>query len=229
MRSIEGTATISLETLDGLRECETLFRSVRNSASGLIERVDSEQYEKKCKEIDAMKDISDDDLTRLLKEAAGTLQIIVSAGCLRRLIREFIDSEKSDVYYELAEMTKEEFARIPLILESEHKKRQIPKIEDLKQAKGQQDTSVCEMCEAYMADAECDLKEDCPAAGIVKRLKEAEEKIKVKEKTIKIKIETIKKRDEEIRELKKKLDDSELKRSYMINPMAIGDRHEMGG
>lgn len=219
MSIIEGTATISLETLDGLRECETLLKSVRNSASGLIERIDSEQYEKMCKEIDAMKDISDDDLARL-KEAAGTLQIIVSAGCLRRLIREFMDSEKSDAHYELAEMTKEEFARIPLILESGQR---------TERTGGQQDASVCEMCEAYMEDAECDIKEDCPAAGIMKRLKDAEEKIKVKEKTIKIKIETIKKRDEEIRELKKKLADSEMKRSYMIDPVAIGDRHEMGG
>ena len=73
-----------------------------------------------------------------------------------------------------------------------------------------------------MADAECDMKEGCPAAGIVKRLKEAEETIKVKEKIIK-------ERDKTIRELKKNLSDSELKRSYMIDPMAIGDRHEMGG
>lgn len=222
MSVIEGTVTISLETLDNLREYEALFKSVRGSASGLIERVDSEQYEKKCKEIDAMKDISDDDITRLLKEAAGTLQIIVSTGCLRRLIREFIDSEKSDIYFELAEMTREEFAKIPLILESEQKKRKIPKIEDLKQTTGQQDTSVCEMCEAYMADTECDMKEDCPAAGIMKRLREAEKEIREKEKTIK-------KRDKEISELKKKLSDSELKRSYMVDPMAIGDRHEMGG
>lgn len=78
------------------------------------------------------------------------------------------------------------------------------------------------MCEAYMADAECDMKEECPAAGIVKRLKEAEETIKAKEKIIK-------ERDKTIRELKKKLSDSELKRPYMIDPMAIGDRHEMGG
>lgn len=213
MSVIEGTVTISLETLDNLREYEALFKSVRGSASGLIERVDSEQYEKKCKEIDAMKDISDDDIANLLKEAAGTLKIIVSTGCLRRLIREFIDSEKSDIYFELAEMTREEFAKIPLILES----GQSPE-----RTGWQQDTSVCEMCEAYMADTECDMKEDCPAAGIMKRLKEAEEKIREKEKTIK-------KRDKEISELKKKLSDSELKRSYMVDPMAIGDRHEMGG
>ncbi len=213
MSVIEGTATISLETLDNLREYEELFKSVQRSASGLIERVDSEQYEKKCKEIDAMKDISDDDITHLLKEAAGTLKIIVSTGCLRRLICEFIDSEKSDIYFELAEMTREEFAKIPLILESGR---------STERTGWQQDTSVCEMCEAYMADTECDMKEDCPAAGIMKRLKEAEEKIREKEKAIK-------KRDKEISELKKKLSDSELKRSYMVDPMAIGDRHEMGG
>ena len=118
MSVIEGTATISIETLDSLREYEALFKSVRGSASGLIERVDSEQYEKKCKEIDAMKDISDDDITRLLKEARSTLKIVVNMGCLRRLIREFVDSEKSDAYYEISEMSKEEFAKIPLILES---------------------------------------------------------------------------------------------------------------
>ncbi len=89
-------------------------------------------------------------------------------------------------------------------------------------AGGQQDTSVCEMCEAYMTDAECDMKEECPAAGVIKRLKDAERTIKEKEKIIREK-------DKTIREIKKKLSDSELKRSYMIDPMAIGDRHEMGG
>lgn len=80
---------------------------------------------------------------------------------------------------------------------------------------GQQDETVCGMCEAYMSGEKCDLADSCPAAGIVKRLKEAEA--------------TIKEKDKEIRGLKKKLSDSEIARSYMIDPMAIGDRHEMGG
>lgn len=91
-----------------------------------------------------------------------------------------------------------------------------------KETAGQQDESVCEMCEAYMADTECDMKEDCPATGVVKRLKEAEEIIRSQHMQLKQK-------DKTIRELKKNLSDSELKRSYMIDPMAIGDRHEMGG
>ena len=96
MSFIEGTATISLETLDDLRECKASYRNIRNTASGLIERIDSEQYEKKQKEIDAIKEISNDELTRLLNEARSTLKIVVNMGCLRRLIREFMDSEKSD-------------------------------------------------------------------------------------------------------------------------------------
>ncbi len=111
MRIIEGTATISIETLDDLRNYETLFKSIQSTASGLIERIDSEQYEKKCKEIDVTKDISDDDIERLLKEARGTLRIIVSTGCLRKIIHEFMDCEKSEAHYELAEMSKEEFEK----------------------------------------------------------------------------------------------------------------------
>lgn len=51
MSYIEGTVTISLETLDSLREKEELFKSIRNSASGLIERIDSEQYKKKQRKL----------------------------------------------------------------------------------------------------------------------------------------------------------------------------------
>lgn len=92
----------------------------------------------------------------------------------------------------------------------------------LMEAAGQQCASVCEMCEMYMTDTECDMKKDCPAAGVIKQLKDAEQTIKEKEKIIEEK-------DKAIREIEKKLSDSELKRSYMIDPMAIGDRHEMGG
>lgn len=213
MSIIKGTATISLETLDNMREYEVLFKRAKKTASGLIKRIDSAQYEKMCKKIDAMKEISDNDINQLLKEAEETLKIVVSEECLRRLIREYIDSEKSELHFELGKMTEGEFAKIPLILESgQHQE----------QAGGQQDESVCKMCEAYMTDAECDMKEECPAAGIVKRMKEAETEIKEKEKIIK-------ERDKKIRELEKKLDDSERKSSYMIDPMAIGDRHEMGG
>lgn len=85
-----------------------------------------------------------------------------------------------------------------------------------------QERIVCEMCEAYMADAECELKETCPAAGIVRRLKEAEDTIKQQKKELKEK-------NEEIRKLKAQVSDLRWKQSYMIDPNAIGDCHEMGG
>lgn len=213
MKKIEGTATISIEELDNLRQQEEYFLKLRRDVKRLVKSIDAEEYEKRGKQIDDIGDMTDEEFERLIKEAAGTLKIIVSEKALRRLIHEYMEGEKTESHYALQEMTKEEFARVPLILES----WQCPE-----QSGGQQDESVCKMCEAYMTDAECDMKEDCPAAGIVKRLKEAEAAIKEKEKIIK-------ERDKKIRELKKKLDDSELKRSYMIDPMAIGDRHEMGG
>lgn len=206
MKTIEVMATIGLETLDNLRLREQCFSELRHDVKKLIKTVDSEEYEKRCKQIDGMGNMSDEEFDRLDKEAATTLKIIISDKVLRKLIYECIDESESEINYTLHAMEENEFAKIPLILES----GQHPE-----QTGGQQDISVCEVCEAYMIDAECDMKEDCPAAGIVKRLKEAEE--------------TIEKRDKEIKKLKKKLSDAELEKSYMSNPMAIGDRHEMGG
>lgn len=139
------------------------------------------------------------------------MKIVINENVLRKLITEFIDETKSDVHYAISEMSTEELKTIPLIIP----RGQQPK-------GGKQEKNICEMCEAYMTDEKCDLEDSCPAAGVVKRLKEAEKTIKEKEKVIKEK-------EKEIRDIKKKLSDSELRRSYMIDPMAIGDRHEMGG
>ena len=176
MKKIEGTATISIEQLDDLRQQEEFFSNMQRDVKGLIKNIDTEKYDKRAQQIDDMGDMPDEEFDKLIKEAAGVLQVVVSERSLRKLIHEHIDDEKSEQRYILSEMTEEEFAKIPLILESTQRQEQNG---------GQQDRSVCEMCEAYMADAECDMKEECPAAGIVKRLKEAEETIKEKEKIIK--------------------------------------------
>lgn len=83
---------------------------------------------------------------------------------------------------------------------------------------------MCRICEEYMADEKCEYLGDgsCPAAEIMKKLKEEKKVIEAKEKIIK-------ERDKMILEIKKKLEKSEIQRSYMVDPMAIGDRHEMGG
>lgn len=206
MRTIEGTATIGLETLDNLRQREQWFSELRRDVKKLIKTIDTEEYEKRCEQIDDMGSMPDEEFDRLDKEATMTLKIIISDKALRKLVHEYIDESESGANYALHTMEDNEFLRIPLILESGQHQGQTG---------GQQDISICEVCEAYMTDTECDMKEDCPAADIVKRLKEAEK--------------TIEKRDKEIKKLKKKLSDLELEKSYMSNPMAIGDRHEMGG
>lgn len=167
---------------------------------------------KEIKKIDDSPDeISDEELDELIKKATGTVKIVINENVIRKLIAEFIDETKSDVHYAISEMSTEELKTIPLI---------IPRGQQSKG--GKQEKNICEMCEVYMTDEKCDLEDSCPAAGVVKRLKEAEKTIKEKEKIIKEK-------EKEIRDIKKKLSDSELRRSYMIDPMAIGDRHEMGG
>lgn len=181
MRKVEGTATISIEELDKLRERETWYTEIHREAKGLIENIDSARFDELMKRIDDMpNDISDDEVDGLCKEAAGTLRIIVSERHLRNLIREHIEEVKSECHYAISEMTKEEFEVIPLSLGKEQ---------------GNQ------------------------TAEIIKRL---EDESKRKDKVIE-------EASREIKRLKKNVNDLQLEKSYMVNPMAIGDRHEMGG
>ena len=66
---------------------------------------------------------------------------------------------------------------------------------------------VCLMCENYSEDAKCDHHDRCKLMAVLKENRALKKKVS---------------------RLKQQLDESELKRSYMINPNAIGDRHDMG-
>jgi len=165
MRKIDGTATISIEEFDELREHEKWFNELRSNVRGLVEKIDTEQYDREMKKIDDMGDVTDEEIDRLVKKAAGTLKITVSDKIIRKLIREYIDEEKSDVHYAVSEMTNKELEQIPLFLDG-----------------GQQDFQ-----------------------------------------------KIIKEKDKEIRRLKKQVGDLKNEMSYMHNPLAISDRHEMGG
>lgn len=213
MREIEGTATISIKELDKLRQREEWHTELMRKTKALVKNVDTQEYDKKCKKIDEMGGIEDEELKKMLQDARKTLKVIVSETVLRKLIHEYIDETKSDVHYELSDMSDEDFREVQIALESRQQEEKEWKPAELK---------VCEMCEVYMTDTECDLKPDCPAAGIIKELKEAREQIERLEKQVKD-------RDANIRKLKKQVDDLRLEKSYMINPNAIGDRHEMGG
>ncbi|MED9905262.1 MAG: hypothetical protein UFG06_13915 [Lachnospiraceae bacterium] len=62
------------------------------------------------------------------------------------------------------------------------------------------DIKLCEMCTEYSKDIKCENKDNCKLLAIVR----------------------------ENRTLKKENADLRLEMSYMVNPNAIGDRHEMG-
>jgi len=67
---------------------------------------------------------------------------------------------------------------------------------------------ICELCENYIADAECELQNTCKINAISKE----NETLKAENKS-----------------LKKQLSDLKCEKSYMIDPLSIGYRNEMGG
>lgn len=66
---------------------------------------------------------------------------------------------------------------------------------------------LCLMCENYSEDTKCEQRDNCKLMAVLNENMELKKKVS---------------------RLKQQLDESELKRSYMINPNAIGDRHDMG-
>ena len=98
MKKIDGTATISIETLDELREREQWYNSLRETLKGIVADIETEEYEKEIKKIDDSPDeISDEELDELIKKATGTVKIVINENVIRKLIAEFIDETKSDV------------------------------------------------------------------------------------------------------------------------------------
>ena len=66
---------------------------------------------------------------------------------------------------------------------------------------------VCLMCENYSEDTKCDQHDSCKLMAVLKENRVLKKKVS---------------------QLKHQLDESELKRSYMVNPSAIGYRNDMG-
>lgn len=79
MRKVEGTATISIEELDRLREREQWYNDLRGKLKNIVGKLDTEEYDKEMKKIDdSPDDISDEELDALIKQAAGTVKIILN-------------------------------------------------------------------------------------------------------------------------------------------------------
>ena len=66
---------------------------------------------------------------------------------------------------------------------------------------------VCLMRENYSEDTKCDQHDSCKLMAVLKENRVLKKKVS---------------------QLKHRLDESELKRSYMVNPSAIGYRNDMG-
>ena len=66
---------------------------------------------------------------------------------------------------------------------------------------------VCLMCENYSEDTKCDQHGSCKLMAVLKENRALKKKVS---------------------QLKRQLDETELKRSYMVNSSAIGYRNDMG-
>ena len=123
---IDGTVTISIEQFEKLKaaaeakeNAEKELKEATHTISKLVAVVHDEEYRKRLKEIDALPvNTSDKKIDKMCREAAATLRITISETQLRRLVHKYIDDDISDAHYDLRRMTKKEFDKIPIDLES---------------------------------------------------------------------------------------------------------------
>ena len=107
-----------------MREREQWYNSLRGTLKNIIADIDTEEYDKEMKKIDDSPDeISDEELDKLIKQAAGTVKIVLNENILRKLVIEFIDDTKSELHFAISEMSTEELKAIPLIIPSGQQSR----------------------------------------------------------------------------------------------------------
>lgn len=92
---MEGTATISLDTLDELRA----------------------KAEEALKEIDNDRNLTDKQCSKLVREAmVKHLKIVIDPEELKELIQEYIDEEASDEHLDIAKASMKELKQIQVVL-----------------------------------------------------------------------------------------------------------------
>lgn len=116
---MDGTATISLDTLDELREKAEEARVAVNRSKRFTSKLmdcyefDTEKYNKALEEIDDKEDLTDKQCSKLIREAmVKHLKIVVDPEMLKELIREYIDEETSDEHLDIARATLKELKQI---------------------------------------------------------------------------------------------------------------------
>lgn len=120
---MEGTATISLKTLDELRakakEAEQEKKRSERFTKQLMNcyEFDAEEYNKALKEIDNMRDLTDRQCMKMVREAmVKHLKIVIDPEELKELIQEYIDEEASDEHLDIAKASMEELKQIQVVL-----------------------------------------------------------------------------------------------------------------
>lgn len=120
---MEGTATISLDALDEMREKIKEAEKAKRRSERFIEKLmdcyefDTEKYERALEEIDNKRNLTDKQCMKLISEAmVNHLKIVVNPKKLKELIQEYIDEEASDEHMDIAKANLKELEQIQVIL-----------------------------------------------------------------------------------------------------------------
>lgn len=120
---MEGTATISLDTLDELRKKAEEAETEKKRSDWFVKKLmncygfDTEAYEKALKEIDNKRNLTDKQCSKLVREAmVKHLKIVIDPEELKELIQEYIDEEASDEHLDIAKASQKELKQIQVVL-----------------------------------------------------------------------------------------------------------------
>lgn len=119
---MEGTATISLDTLDELRAKAEEAETEKKRSDWFVKKLmncygfDTEAYDKALKEIDNDRNLTDKQCSKLVREAVKHLKIVIDPEELKELIQEYIDEEASDEHLDIAKASMKELKQIQVVL-----------------------------------------------------------------------------------------------------------------
>ena len=123
---IEGTATISLETLDELRKkaesAEEAWKKVRTFEKEVmaVYSFETEAYNEELKKIDSDRSLSDKQAMKKISEAMTEhLKIVVDAEALKKLIRRHINGRESEEHSDIEHATDKELKDIQVMLKGQ--------------------------------------------------------------------------------------------------------------
>lgn len=123
---IEGTATISLETLDRMRKEAEIADEILKKYSGLKEEVmalysfETEAYHEELKRIDDNPKLTDQQIMKKISEAmVKHLKIVIDAEALKRFIKLYIDPKESYEHADIKNTTAKELQGIQVILKGQ--------------------------------------------------------------------------------------------------------------